>query len=329
MKQPDFGAFVISLDFELHWGVRDHFSATGEYRQNLLGEQQVVPALLDLFREFEVAATWATVGFLFAKSKSELNDYKPSVLPNYTDVSLSPYDEEVGADEESDPLHYAPRLIKRIQDTPRQEIGTHTFSHYYCLEPGQNIESFAADLQSAVAITKPYGVRPRSIVFPRNQCNPDYESVLLENGIICFRGNQKAWMYQISDKNQKHPLYRTARLADAYFNLAGSHTFKWRDVWTGNMANVPASLFLRPVSKKLERLEKLRLRRIKRAVAYAAEKREIFHLWWHPHNFGVNLQENLNFLREILKTFRQYRQSHDLRSLSMLEVALKAKDYAG
>ncbi|MGI8640503.1 MAG: polysaccharide deacetylase family protein [Pyrinomonadaceae bacterium] len=328
MKQPDFGAFVISLDFELHWGVRDHLSTTGEYRQNLLGEDQVVPALLDLFQEFEIAATWATVGFLFAKSKEELDGYKPSILPDYIDSSLFPYDEEIGADEESDPLHYAPRLIEQIQNTPRQEIATHTFSHYYCLEPGQTKESFAADLQSAVAIAEPYGVRPRSIVFPRNQCNSDYESVLLENGIVCFRGNQKSWMYQISATNRKHPLYRAARLADSYFNVAGTHTFKWQDVWSGNIANVPASMFLRPISKKMERLEKLRLQRIRRSIAFAAKKRRIFHLWWHPHNFGVNLEENLDFLREILKTFRRYQQSHNLCSLSMLDVARAARDSA-
>ncbi len=79
----------------------------------------------------------------------------------------------------------------------------------------------------------------------------------------------------------------------------------------------------------MERLEKFRLRRIKRGIAYAAEKREIFHLWWHPHNFGVNLQANLDFLREILNTFRQYRESHQLQSLSMLEVAQIARDFAG
>jgi len=329
MKQPDFGAFVISLDFELHWGVRDHSSATGDYRQNLLGEQQVVPSLLSLFREFEIAATWATVGFLFAKSKSELDSFKPSVLPAYADASLFPYDEEIGADEESDPLHYAPRLIEQIQNTPRQEIATHTFSHYYCLEAGQNEESFAADLQSAVAIAEPYGVRPRSIVFPRNQCNSEYESVLLENGIVCYRGNQKSWMYQVTDINRKHPLYRAARLADSYFNVAGAHTFKWQDIWSDNIANVPASMFLRPFSKKMGRLEKLRLQRIKGSIAFAAERREIYHLWWHPHNFGVNLEENLNFLREILTTFREYQKSHDMRSLSMLDVALTARDFAG
>ena len=42
------GNFVISLDFELMWGVRDH--ATREsYGRNVLGGRQAIPAMLDLF----------------------------------------------------------------------------------------------------------------------------------------------------------------------------------------------------------------------------------------------------------------------------------------
>ncbi len=78
-KKEKFGAFVISLDFEIHWGVRDYKPADGDYRQYLLGERQSVPAMLELFREFDVAATWATVGFLFANSKAELEKFKPEV----------------------------------------------------------------------------------------------------------------------------------------------------------------------------------------------------------------------------------------------------------
>ena len=48
------GALVLSLDFELHWGVRDHQPAEGPYRANLLGARAVIPRLLDMFQEFEM-----------------------------------------------------------------------------------------------------------------------------------------------------------------------------------------------------------------------------------------------------------------------------------
>lgn len=318
------GALVISLDFEIHWGVRDYKSADGDYRPHLLGERQSVPAMLTLFREFEVAATWATVGFLFARSKADLEKYKPAVLPVYNDKLLFPYDETVGEDETDDLLHYAPSLIRQIQQTPRQEIGTHTYSHYYCLEPGQTAESFAADLQSAIAVAETYSLRPTSIIFPRNQHNPKYEQILKQNQIFCFRGNQQSWMYYVSENNRKKPHYRAARLADAYINLSGHNTVKWENVWKNELANVPASFFLRPYSKKLEMLENLRLKRLTEGVKYAAKNKEIFHLWWHPHNFGVNLDENISFLRKILEVYRKCSEEYGMQSLTMTETAEKA-----
>jgi len=324
-QKPDFGAFVISLDFEIHWGVRDHFSLDHGYQENLLGERQSVPAMLQLFKEFEVAATWAIVGFLFAESKEELEKYKPSVLPDYHNKSLFPYNEKLGRSEEEDPFHFAPSLIRQIQATPRQEIGTHTFSHYFCLEAGQDKESFDADLKSAMEISNAYQVQPRTIIFPRNQHNPDYEDVLLKRGIDCFRGNQKAWMYQISQENLKSFRHKAARVLDAYVNLSGFHTADWSEVWKGNLANIPASFFLRPLQKKVKQAERLRLRRLSKSIEYAAKNRKIFHLWWHPHNFGVDLQENLDFLRRVLDVFKECQEKYGMKSMTMSEVAAAAQ----
>jgi hypothetical protein len=326
--EPDFGAFVISLDFELHWGVRDHQSPDGSYRANLLGVRQAIPALLELFKEFEISATWATVGFLFANSKSELQKFKPRRLPDYDIANLSPYQEPIGENEQDDPLHFAPSLVRLIQQTPRQTIGTHTFSHYYCLETGSCRESFAADLESAIRIADEYNIRPTSIVFPRNQHNPDFDEILLAHNITCYRGNPPSRMYQATGKDRKNTLFRAGRLADAYLNLTGNNTFGWNEVWEKQqrLANVPGSLFLRPVSNKLQQLESLRRQRIVRSLGDAAKQRRVFHLWWHPHNFGVNLEANIAFLRSVLLAFRDYREKYGLRSMSMEQVTAQAKN---
>src|SRR5436190_13785740 len=103
------GSFVISLDFELYWGVRDVVTLDA-YRERLLGERRVIPRMLDLFAEYDIHATWATVGFLFAKDRNQIADHMPRALPTYRDGSLSPYRylESIGDDERSDPFHYAP-----------------------------------------------------------------------------------------------------------------------------------------------------------------------------------------------------------------------------
>jgi peptidoglycan/xylan/chitin deacetylase (PgdA/CDA1 family) len=317
---------VISLDFELHWGVRDQRSAHGPYRANLLGAREAVLRTLDLFAEFGVAATWAAVGFLFARSRDELERFAPTVRPAYQDPALNPYDEALGTGEADDPLHFAPSLIDAIRRADRQELATHTFSHYYCLEPGQTREAFEADIRSAVAIAEQYGVRPRTIIFPRNQHNPAYTEVLREAGITCYRGNPPGRIYRPTDTAGDIRWIRAARLADAYLDLSGAATVRWdRVVEPGGMCNVPASRFLRPYSPRLRSLEPMRLRRLVGALRQAARAQEIFHLWWHPHNFGIYMEENLSTLRKFLVSFDEHRRSHGMRSLTMDEVAVQAR----
>jgi hypothetical protein len=235
---------------------------------------------------------------------------------------LSPYEEDLGEGEDDDPLHYAPSLIAAIRDARRQEIATHTFSHYFCLEPGHDREAFRADIASALAIARQHDISLRSIVFPRNQHNADYDDVLYSAGIQCIRGNTLGWMNRATRVEETTLLMRGGRLLNAYLDISGPQTIPWHALVQPNkLCNVPASLFLRPYSPLLRRLDRLRLRRIAGMTRRAAESREIVHLYWHPHNFGVHLKENIAILRAILETFARYRESHGMRSLSMGDVA--------
>ena len=116
-------------------GARDK-RTTADYGANILGARRAIPALLDLFAARQIRCTWATVGFLFCADKDELMASFPPQLPRYRDRRLSPYDDlaDLGRDEESDPYRYGLSLLRQIQSRPGQEIATHTFSHYYCLE---------------------------------------------------------------------------------------------------------------------------------------------------------------------------------------------------
>ena len=119
---PD-GAFIISLDFELHWGVRDVLSLSTT-KDHFLRAREAIPETLRLFVESDVHATWATVGFLFARDKRHLLDHVPDVRPAYSRPHLDPYPDldHIGDDEKQDPFHYAPSLIRQIADSPGQEM---------------------------------------------------------------------------------------------------------------------------------------------------------------------------------------------------------------
>ena len=81
------GTFIVSLDFELYWGIRD-VKTVAQYREKLLGVRRAVPAMLATFAEYDVHATWATVGFLFFRRRNELLRALPVERPHYDDAHL-------------------------------------------------------------------------------------------------------------------------------------------------------------------------------------------------------------------------------------------------
>ncbi len=318
-------ALVISLDFELHWGVTDRVPGQEHpYFARLHGAREAVPRLLTLFEERGIHATWATVGMLFAHGGADLETFKPAVRPAYARRAVDTYRVPVGVSEETDPLHFAPSLIQQIRATPGQEVGCHTFCHYYCDEPGQEVDAFRADLAAAQAIAARDGVKLRSLVFPRNQVLKDYLVAVQEAGIESYRGNPPRAMYHLPSAGLKRHLVRAVRFADSFVNVTGHHTVPWSHIGSGNPANVRASHFLRPYSRKLRILEPLRRRRPKAGLRAAARRGEVYHLWWHPHNFGVDLEENLAALRAILDEFQELQDQYGMMSLTMAEAAAKA-----
>ena len=38
----------------------------------------------------------------------------------------------------------------------------------------------------------------------------------------------------------------------------------------------------------------------------AARRGELFHLWFHPHNFGINLEKNIQMLSAVLVHFDKF-----------------------
>ena len=312
-------SFLISLDFELAWGNWDG-SVDARYRRNVLGVRDAIPAILNLFARYEVRATWAAVGLLLFDSKKELYRYLPDRLPAYTQRGLGPYGRlhEIGDGERDDPYHYALSLIRMILGREGMELGSHTFSHYYCLESDQTGGDFRADLESAIASAERLNVDTESLVFPCNQYGPEYLQVCSAVGIRAFRGTPNGSMHAASaSRVQQSRLRRAGRLLDAYVSLA---TPAPPDTEAG-LVNLPASAFLRPVSYRLRGLEPLRRRRIQSAMTAAARDGGCFHLWWHPHNFGRDLAENLQFLEGILQHHLVLREKFGVQPLTMSEAA--------
>jgi peptidoglycan/xylan/chitin deacetylase (PgdA/CDA1 family) len=315
------GALVISLDFELHWGVRDHVGRDDPLYGCLPEARRAVTDLAALFASRNIRATWATVGFLFASTRHELEAHAPNERPTYERAALDPYVETIGLDEQQDPEHLAGSLVDLIATTPGQEVGSHTFSHFYCLDPGQRESTFRADLVAAQSIARGRGLELTSLVLPRNQWNPDYTNAVLDLGFRCIRGPQRTWGYEARRSGEEGLLRRGARLADAYIGLSPPPTTAWGDVLDpSGLCNVPASAFMRPFAPNRKELESLRLARLRTGLRQAARRGRIFHLWWHPHNFSQHRTENFAILEGVLDEFERLVTTEGMQSLSMRDV---------
>jgi peptidoglycan/xylan/chitin deacetylase (PgdA/CDA1 family) len=314
------GALVISLDFELHWGVRDHQPLNESERKRLLAARGVIPEIITAFRDHSVSATWATVGLLFARSREEAQACRPERMPRYEQVALDPYGEQVGRDEAEDPFHFAPSLIRAIAQEPGQEVASHSYSHYYSLEAGQGVEEFKADVASAKRIAESSGYRVKSYVFPRNQVRGSYLPILRQAGFTSYRGTEAAASKApVAFREQRKPWWRAQRLVDAYWDLNGAQTVAFP--CDERPAPVDASRYLRPYSPLLRSLESTRLKRIANAMKSAAREKRIFHLWWHPEDFANHPARNVDFLRQVLGVFDQCRREDGMTSLSMGDVS--------
>jgi peptidoglycan/xylan/chitin deacetylase (PgdA/CDA1 family) len=318
------GALVISLDFELHWGVRDRILLDDAERAMLLQARDGIPRILDLFEEYSVHATWAVVGLLFARSSQEAEAFRPHKEPHYRDARLNPYREKIGKGEDDDPFHFAPSLIDRIAKRRGQEIASHSFSHYYCLEPGQTEEEFEADLKSAIAIAANAGYTLRSYVFPRNQVNPPYLAALRRSGILAYRGNEPIEVRKAgSFAEQRRPHKRIARLLDTYADIYGPLTVA--RTTSSELLSVPASRYFRAYRPAFGLLEPCLLQRISNAMRYAAEHAEVFHLWWHPEDFAAHFDRNLRVLHSVLDQFVEFRKRYGMVSMSMADLAQQVR----
>lgn len=318
------GVLTISIDFELHWGV-SHLSVSA-YERNLRGARVVVPRLLELFSRGGIPVTWATVGFLCCGSKDELMAALPAVENDYYRENLlsDRFMSTLGKNETEDPFHYAASLVAQIVNTPGQELGTHTLSHFHCLAPGASPEAFQADLKAALDLARrKYGRLIKSIVFPRNQMSAPFLEICADLGIMAYRGVEPAWPYTPSSGDGL--IKRAVRLADSCIDLTGHHTGDLVPLCSSLPVNVPSSAFLRPVGRGLE----WRLRRIEAKMEYAARHGRLCHIWWHPHNFGGDVETSMAMLMRLLFRFRQLSDDYGMRAMSMESVATEMLGVSG
>ena len=85
--------------------------------------------------------------------------------------------------------------------------------------------------------------------------------------------------------------------------------------------DVPASRFLRPWSARWPLYSLLHQKRIITEMTHAAQSGKHYHLWWHPHNMGRNIEQNCAQLTTLLESFQKLRDLYGFQSASMADIA--------
>lgn len=332
------GYLVISFDYELMWGDIHQWKFNG-YKSNVENVCFILPRLIELLEKYNVSATFTTVGLIMRNGKEDVLSDLPEILPTYENKELSPYENEyinnISNDESY--CYFAPKMIELLNSSKNIEVGTQTYSHYYCWAKGQKKEQFDADLRKAVDVAETHGIKLKSIVFPRNQICKSYLDICKKYGLTSYRGNPRHFYPDAQSFNTSSSKYlnffinifnRLFRFLDSFINLSGKTSYPLTYIYAEKgLANIKASRFLRPNKKRKNIFEKLKFIRIKNEIIYAAKHGEVYHLWCHPHNLGVDVDENIDLFEKILKVYTDCRNKYGMKSCTMAELAEIAERY--
>lgn len=307
------GAFIISLDFEMMWGVLDKRDIEN-YGANVLEGKRNISKLLALMKKYNIRSSFASVGMLFHKNYEELKKEIPMIKPSYENKAYSNYsyiEKNIITKNNYNKYFSAVDVLSEIKNKG-QDIECHTYSHFYCLEEGQTKKEFEADLKIFHKVNK-YS-NSKAIIFPRNQYSREYLDACYNNGFRVFRGTEKDLFHKTGSQKKEQFWRRSVRFLDSFVNLTGHHCYL-PEMECG-MINIRASRFFRPPSN-FSFLEKFKVNRIKKQMRFAAKHNRIFHLWWHPHNMGSNPSLFLNQLEDIFIYYTYLNEKYNMRSYSL------------
>ncbi len=280
------GAFCLSIDLELLWGVWDH-ATSSDARACAALEREIVRRLLGLFRSHELPVTWAFVGRLLDDSHG--------------------FDGLLGDRR----CWYAPDLIDAIRDDPvDHEIATHSYGHIYFGE--SSADAVRDDLARARAVHESHGLPFRSLVFPRNQV--DHLDIVAQAGIEVFRSVDAGVLEAVSRRVPR--LRPLVNLADKALPVAPPTVQPVRR--DHGLIELPSSLLLigRNGLRRVVTPAALRAK-LRAGLARAVETGELFHLWFHPSNFYTSMQSQLEVLDAALGEAAELRRQGRLDVLPM------------
>ncbi len=192
------------------------------------------------------------------------------------------------------------------------QIGSHSYTHAIFGDKKVTKEKALSEYRNGMKILEQHGEEPISFVFPRNSVN--YLEELESTGFEAYRGLEPSWYVNVPGKTKKicHMLDQTLAITPPTIILCKN----------GNLVNIPASMLYLPMHGFRKYIPlKSRTRKAHKGIQRAINKKEIFHLWFHPFNIATNQKRLLKGLEEILKEVNDERNKGKLEVMTMGQVA--------
>ncbi|HEY7391352.1 MAG TPA: hypothetical protein VH640_22745 [Bryobacteraceae bacterium] len=307
-KSFERGAVILSIDTEQIWGYLDLLDEA-QFEEKYPNAPLAHEKLLDRLCAAGVRATWFVVGGMALRESIGAGDPRMRGLPHDWVRSIT------GGSERTAPLWFRPSFVERLRDSqPAQEIGLHGgLTHLIWTDPRANQDGVKRELSEGLKALGQLGVSPRSFSFTRN--DEAHHELLAGQGIRCFRGRPPALAWRLG-QTLSGALWRATDEV-----RCATPPPVWPRRCSGDLWNIPASMFLYPLGPKRARIVSLRSRaeRFRRGLDAAARHRGIFHFGFHPENLAESPQ-GFAILDDILAVLTRACEHGDIELMTMGDV---------
>lgn len=310
---------ILSLDLELCWGSFDHAYDDALIKMARWTHGVGVPNLLGHLTRNEISASWAIVGVMMRSSLPDVSAM-PEVRYGHFPKPWFVYVPKAG-DETAHPEWFGASLVQLIKRAePRQEIGFHSFSHVLFGWPGMTRDRAVSEFAACAQMAQEHGFPTTCFVFPRNSVA--YLPELAQAGFTCFR-DVDAMLLSFSNRRLRSAV---AVLADI---AAVPPPIVLPSIKDGLVA-IPGSLMIRYAAGWRKYIpDAARAKRLRKGLAEVQRRGGIFHVWFHPENLYAEWPRLENVVARFLEELGVLVRNHDVRCLTMGQLASEFLTNAG
>jgi len=309
------GVFIVSVDTELAWGctsLRDLATCIPRLKQT----RSAISVILRMCERYQMAFTWAVVGGLLLDPDNKGIGLDSIPLHNPQTRTCCTNHHDISSDGAY--MWYGRDIVDAIRNCRvTQEIGCHSFSHISYDEGNCSIAAAASDLEHCHTAFQALGLTCKAFVYPFNRVG--HLALLPHHGFICYRGPE---LHTHVRPHFLTPLLKACRLLCRLFAgpPALRPTLKYKE-----LVNIQASMLFRVPEISNPKLWRtildFQVTSAKQGLSNATRTGKVFHLWFHPFQFGHRTREMLGALDEVLSSASRLRSDNKLEILTMGQMA--------